>query len=178
MLRHQAHPLSYVLFSRRRSTKRYQQRGSSSDWIWVLGLGLVALLVFGGGFLLYSTVLNGGSSDSCDKALVPLETSDVSAKGFVGEDVQMGKMVDQLNAGQLDAANVTFYGPVHNFTHNADPPVRAKNEQLAKDLCHSVLTLEDDLAFNAPVLKLSGDAQKVRDLLRNGAEALGYPRPG
>jgi hypothetical protein len=58
-----------------------------------------------------------------------------------------------------------------------DPPIREKNAQVAKDLCRSVLTLEDDLAFSASVLKLSGSAQRVRDLLRDGAEALGYPRP-
>lgn len=69
-------------------------------------------------------------------------------------------------------------GGVHNFTHNVDGPVRDKDEDLAKELCEAVIELEEDFASHASSFDTSLDAQRLRDLLREAAQVLGYPPPG
>ncbi len=167
-----------VLASRRsRRPRRAAYQGARlPDWVWGLGLGVLVLLAVGGYFLV--TSVTGGGGGACDTALLPLGVSDVSAKTFIQEDADLGKVIDMLNRGDKNAAESAFYGPVHNFTHNVDPSVRQKNDQLAKDICQAVLKIEDDLAFNATTQQASASLQRVRDLLRDAAEAIGYPRPG
>jgi len=170
---------TFVLPSRRsRRSRRTAYQGTRlPDWVWGLGLGVIVLLAVGGYFLI-TNVAGGGGGSTCDKALPALGISDTSAQAFIQEDADLGKVIDMLNRGDKNAAESAFYGPVHNFTHNVDPPVRLKNEQLAKDLCQAVLKIEDDLAFNASTQQASASLQRVRDLLRDAAGALGYPRPG
>ena len=167
-----------VLASRRsrRSRRAAYQGARLPDWVWGLALGVVVLLAVGGYFVVSG--VTGGGGSTCDKALPPLGASDVSARAFIQEDADLGKVIDMLNRGDKNAAESAFYGPVHNFTHNVDPAVRQKNEQLAKDLCQAVLKIEDDLAFNATTQQASASLQRVRDLLRDAAQAAGYPRPG
>ncbi len=169
---------TFVLASRRyrRSRRAAYQGARLPDWVWGLGLGLMVLFAVGGYFLVTNVTSGGGAV--CDKALPPLGISDTSAQAFIQEDADLGKVIDMLNRGDKNAAESAFYGPVHNFTHNVDPPVRLKNEQLAKDLCQAVLKIEDDLAFNASTQQASASLQRVRGLLRDAAGALGYPRPG
>jgi len=144
--------------------------------VWGIALGVLVLAVIGG-FVLISGALGGGDGGTCDQPLKPLDTSDTSAAGFAQEDAGMGKVIDLLTKGDIKGAQDSFYGPVHNFTHNADPPVRAKNEELAKELCVSVIDIEESLSGGTSTQDLVLKAQRVRNLLRDGAVALGYPRP-
>jgi hypothetical protein len=66
---------------------------------------------------------------------------------------------------------------VHNFTHNVDPPLREADAELGKDLCHAVLDLEEALTSSISSFDLSTKVARVRELLRESAVALGYPRP-
>jgi hypothetical protein len=133
------------------------------------------------GFLLFSPV-TGTSGSTCDRPLGPLGSqSTLDGPGFASEDVSMGQVIDLLNQGNVTGASNAFYGPVHNFTHNADPTIGSKNESLAKTLCGDVIKLENDLDViqsHATAPQLSADATKVRNDLDDGAVALGYPRPG
>ena len=167
----------HLWFARRRRApaRRRARQQALPDWVWGIALGVLLLAVVGG-FVLISGAVGGGGS-TCDEPLVPLDTSDTSAAGFAQEDTGMGKFVDLLNRGDIKGAQDSFYGPVHNFTHNADPPVRAKDEELAKELCRSVIDIEESLSGGTSAPDLVVKAQRVRNLLRDGAVALGYPRP-
>ena len=172
----------FVLSSRRRrprarARRRAQQGVRLPDWAWGLLLGLLAVAAVGGVFLVVQGGLSLGGGGFCDKPLVPLETSDISANGFLQEDAGLARFIDLINRGAKADAETAFYGPVHNFTHNADPPIREKDVELAKRLCQEVLKIEDDLAFGATSLEVALDAQRIRELLREGAKALGYPPP-
>jgi hypothetical protein len=93
----------------------------------------------------------------------------------------MGHLIDFFNQGDISAANDYFYGgAVHNFMHNADPTIRAKNPGLAKNLCNAVIKLETDMDVSArqTTATMAVDATAVRKYLDDGAVALGYPRPG
>ena len=136
----------------------------------VIGGGIVVAVIFllGG---------NGGGNNACDNALPPLGRSDISQAGFQAEDAGLAKVIQAASTGDLTAVEAAFFGDVHNFTHNADPPLRAVDEQMAKDLCNAVIRIEEDL-IDPRVDVIATDAARIQQLLRDAAEALGYVRPG
>ena len=175
-------PLRNVFFSQRRRTRQRtvhqaQRGGSLPDWVWGGGLGVI-VLIFVAGFFLFSRC--SSASSGCDKALGALGQSSLDATGFASEDAGLGHVIGFLNQGDINAANTAFYGDVHNFMHNADPPIRAKNPDLAKNLCNAVIKLETDLEPSAhqTTATMAADAVLVRKYLDDGAVAIGYPRPG
>jgi len=137
----------------------------------VIGGGIVVAVIFllGG---------NGGGNNACDNALPPLGRSDISQAGFQAEDAGLAKVIQAASAGNLPAAEDAFFGDVHNFTHNVDAPLRPVDEELARDLCESVIHIEEELAIDRRVDVIASDAARIRALLRDAAEALGYARPG
>ena len=145
-----------------------------------LFLGLVA--VIGGGIVIGVVFLlggnGGGGNSACDNALPPLGESDISQAGFQAEDVGLTRVIQAATAGDLPAAEDAFYGEVHGFTHNADAPLRPVDEELARELCRAVIDIEEDLVVDRRVDVIAADAARIRDLLRDTAEALGYARPG
>jgi len=164
--------------TRARARKESSDKRSIPDWVWGAGLGAI-VLVFIAAFFAFAQ-LSSGSSDPCDKALTALGTSTVDGPAFQSEDTSLGHMVDLLNQGDLNAANTIFYGPVHNFTHNVDPPIRAKDAATAKSLCKAVTKLEVDLTVaqsHATTDQLATETADIRNRLRDGAVVLGYPRP-
>jgi hypothetical protein len=144
-----------------------------------LFLGLVTVI---GGAIIAAFILlagdGGGGGSACDDSLVPLGESDISQLGFQTEDVGLTRMIQAAKAGDLDAASAAFFGDVHNFTHNVDPPLREVDEELAKELCEAVIAIEEDLAFSPNVGSIAAQATRIRELMRDAAEALGYARPG
>jgi len=137
----------------------------------VIGGGIViAVILFLGG--------NGGGNNACNNALPPLGKSDISQAGFQAEDAGLAKVIQAATAANLPAAEDAFYGTIHSFTHNVDPSLRPLDEELAKDLCESVIHIEEELAIDRRVDVIATDAARIRALLRNAAEALGYARPG
>ena len=139
------------------------------------------MAVIGGGIVVGVILLlgnNGGGNNACDNALPPLGRSDISQAGFQAEDVGLTTVIQAATAANLSAAEDAFYGDVHNFTHNVDPPLRAVHEGMAKDLCKTVIHIEEELAIERRVEIIAADAARIRELLRDGAEALGYARQG
>ena len=165
---------SMIAPRRRRSARRRQQ--ALPDWVWGAGIAAV-VLGFAAAFLVLSGTLSG-SGGTCDSALKPLESSDISAQGFAAEDAGMGKVIEALSRGDRSGAESAFYGPVHNFTHNGEPRTREKNGEMGKQLCAAIIRMEGELTSGTDALQLSSSAQRLRELLRQSAEALGYPRPG
>lgn len=145
---------------------------SRSDWLWGLGLGVGALAVLGITFLL---PIAAGSTDPCGQPLAPLGTSEVSAEAFANEDLALEQVVQALNRGERQVAEAQFYGPIHGFTHNVDPPVRERDEPLAKRPCQAVINVEGGLANRISDIELAADILDLHDVLRETAVALGYP---
>lgn len=162
--------------ARRPARGRRQAGISLPDWAWGAVLGGLFVIALGG-FFLGRTVMSGGGGSTCDKALPPLGSSEISEQAFQEEDAALGRILDMLTRGDVQSAESAFFGPVHNFTHNIDPRVREQNEELAKQLCKAVIQLEDSLAFDRGAVKIGLDMQAVRNLLRDSAQALGYSRP-
>ena len=140
----------------------------------VIGGGVVVAVVFlfGGG---------GGGRSVCENPLPSLGESDISQLGFQTEDVGMAGVIQAGSAGDIAAANETFYAnnrEVHDFTHNIDAGLRLVDEVLAEDLCKAVIRLEEEFQLDRRPEVIVAEATLIRDLLRDAAEALGFARPG
>ncbi len=146
----------------------------------VLFLGLVT--VIGGGIIVAVVLLfggeGGGAGSPCDESLVALGESEISQMGFQAEDAGLARVAQAATAGNLEAAESAFFGDVHNFTHNVDAPLREVDEELAIELCEEITELEEELALDRRISVIAGKATRVRELIQDAAEALGYARPG
>ena len=170
-------PASNTLFSRRSARRRSAAQTRLPDWVWGAGLGLI-VIIFIGGYFLVSQVAGGGGGGGCDKPLAPLGSSSINAESFAQEDTGLARVLGLLQSGDRQGAEAAFYGPVHNFTHNVDPPLREVDEAAAKEVCKEVLIVEEALFNRAPDLELISSIEKIRELVRDAAVTLGYPRPG
>ncbi len=146
----------------------------------VLFLGLVTVV---GGGIIVAVVLffgggGGGAGSPCDESLVALGESEISQMGFQAEDAGLARVAQAATVGDLEAAEAAFFGDVHNFTHNVDPALREVDEELAKELCERVVEIEEELAFDRRISVIAGQATRLRELIQDAAEALGYARPG
>ncbi len=145
----------------------------------VLFLGLVTVV---GGGIIGAVVLffggGGGAGSPCDDTLVALGQSEISQMGFQAENAGLARVVQAATAGNLEAAESAFFGDVHNFTHNVDAPLREVDEELAKELCERITEIEEELAFGRRISVIAGQATRIRELVQDAAEALGFARPG
>ncbi len=145
-----------------------------------LFLGLVTVI---GGSVIAAVMFlwGGGGSNVCDRPLAPLGESEISQTGFQTGDAGLTGVIDAARAGNLQAVNDVFYAnnsEIHNFTYNVDQRLREEDEKLAKELCEAVIELEEELLVAQPSTDvILVDAWRVRFLLRDAAEALGYERP-
>jgi hypothetical protein len=147
------------------------------DRAWGAVIGLIFLVFIGGSFLVGQ--ISGANAGGCDKSLARAGGTTISADAFAAEDASLGRVIASFGEGDSTSADATFYGPVHSFMHNIDPPIRLVDSDLAKNLCNTVVQLETDLiaSSNATDSRLADDTTKVREALRDGAVVLGYPRP-
>ena len=146
----------------------------------VLFLGLVTVI---GGGIIVAVVLffgggGGGAGSPCDDPLVSLGQSEISQMGFQAEDAGLARVAQAATAGNLEAAESAFFGDVHNFTHNVDAPLREADKELAIELCEEITKIEEELAFGRRVSVIAGQATRIRELVQDAAEALGFARPG
>ncbi len=148
----------------------------------VLFLGLVT--VIGGGIIAAVVFLLGGGEgggSACNDPLPPLGDSDISQLGFEMEDVGLTMMAEAISVGNLESATEFWYdndSEVHDFTHDVDAPLREADEELAKELCEAVISIEEELALDRRPSVVARQATRIRDILRDVAEALGFARPG
>ena len=147
-----------------------------------LFLGLV--IVIGGGIVVAVVFALGGDGSevsdtgACDNPLAPLGESDISHTGFQVQDEGLARAAQAASVGNLEAAESAFFGDVHNFTHNIDQPLREVDQELAKELCEKTIEMEEELAIGRRVSIIAGLAARLRELMRDAAETLGYARPG
>ncbi len=157
----------------RRRRARYQS-STQRDWIWAIGLAVAAVVLFGGGFLLLRSVVGGSGGATCDKKQFALGNSDLSERGFEMENAAVTEIENLISAGQISGAESDFYQNAHVFTHDVDAMIRERDEQTARDLCNSVLTIEADFTDSQPASVLLSDSARVRASLIQGARVLGY----
>jgi hypothetical protein len=143
-----------------------------------LFLGLVALI--GGGIvaaIIFFVGDSGGGNNLCDQPLPPMGESEISQPAFQAEDAGLTTVIEAASAGDLPAAQNAFSGDVRNFTYDIDHRLREVDEELAKELCQAVNSIEEELTVDQRADRVAIQATRIRDLVRQAAEALGYGRP-
>lgn len=156
-------------------SKGSRRGGGGQEWIWGLligGAGIVALLVV-------VVFLNGGDGGGspCDQSLTPLGQSPITAAEFEAVDSALEQVVAAARLGAMGGAEDSFFGRVHNFTHNVDAPVRAVNPDLARRLCESVLVIENEFSGGGNPSTIAALAKDLRLILRDAARDLGFTSP-
>lgn len=144
-----------------------------------LFLGLVAIIcggVIATAFFLFAS--DGGGNGPCDQPLPPRGESEISQTGFQAEDAGLTSVIDAASAGDLLAAHNAFFGDVRVFTYDVDQPLRDVDEGLAKELCEAVNEVEEEITVNQRADRVAIETTRVRELIGDAAEALGYARPG
>lgn len=145
-------------------------------------VGLLALIA--GGVIVAVILLlgNGGGSSVCDRPLAPLSDSKISQLAFEAEDVGLARVIEAASAGNAAAAEQAFSyangGEIRNFTHNVDAPLREVDEELAKELCEAVIEIEEAFLSDRRPDRVAMEATRLRETMRDAAEAMGYARPG
>jgi hypothetical protein len=143
--------------------------------MWFAVFGFAILVIIGAFFFLSGTI---GRGSTCSHPLAPLgDQSPLSTQAFQKEDDALALVIQRASSGDRAGAESAFYGDVHNFTHNVDKPLREHDAELGKELCHSVLDLEEALTSEISPVNLSTHVQRVRRNLADAAIALGYDRP-
>jgi hypothetical protein len=161
--------------TRRRGPRPDQMR--LPDWVWGVGFGVIILVFIGGYFAIDRATGSSGGSNRCDEELVPLGSSQISAEAFQQEDEGLARVIEALERNDRAGADAAFYGPVHNFTHNVDPPLRAEDPDAAKALCEEVLEIEEELVVSGSNEDVLESVIAIRQILREAAVTLGYPAP-
>ncbi len=139
---------------------------------------LALLLIIGSvGFFACNDDDDSGSeptlSPACETPLAPLGQSEISSQGFEGEVAGLTRVISAASSGDLQVAEIAFFGDVHDFLHDIDGPLRSVDEKLARQLCDAGVSLERGFAFGR-VDQVASAATHVRDLVRDAGEALGF----
>lgn len=159
----------------RRQQRGWRPRIGMGDVVWGIIIGVLAIgavVAFVVGFRQGS-----GGGTSCDQQLPPLGQSPIEATEFQAADQGLTATAEAARMGNLLAAQNAFFGRVHNFTHNVDPPVRAKDHNLAKTLCEHVFNLEREFAIDQRTQQIALEADSIRQILIQAAQVLGIPPP-
>src|SRR5581483_11630744 len=139
----------------------------------VIAIGIVVMAV-----LIIRGPGNSSSANACDKPLAALGQSPITADEFQAVDKGLQDTIAAAQLGSLAGAENSFFGRVHNFTHNVDPPLRQQDPDLAKTLCRNVINLENEFSLQRRPQEIARLAQDLQTVLRQAAVELGYPRPG
>jgi hypothetical protein len=156
--------------------RRHRLRFDDLAWgilMGAIGIGIVVMAV-----LIIRGPGGGHSANACNQPLAPLGQSPITAEEFQAVDKGLQDTIAAAQLGSLAGAENSFFGRVHNFTHNVDPPLRQKDPDLARTLCRSVLNLENEFSLQRQPQEIARLAQDLQGILRDAAVELGYPRPG
>jgi hypothetical protein len=85
----------------------------------------------------------------------------------------MNEVRRAADSGDAAAARAAFAGDTHDVTHDIDEPLRAADPLLARNLCQSVLTMEEQLARTPDLQAVAAEAGVAAELLRESGRVLG-----
>lgn len=88
----------------------------------------------------------------------------------------MGEIADAAEAEKTGYAQTLFFTlDAHNLTHDIDRPLRAVDTGLARDICLSVVVLENQMAGTLDPEVMAREAASLAALLHQAQEVLSLP---
>lgn len=139
-------------------------------WIKASAPRIVIAGVFCAGLFTASALSGGNSSASdpsiCNAGIPALTTQPVTLERIDAGVQGLRDLADAARDGDLDRARVLIYSDAHNITHDVDPRLRPINETLARDLCLSIVALENQIVESNPDLDaIAAEAGRAAGLL-------------
>jgi hypothetical protein len=130
--------------------------------------------------LFIASALSGSSGDAldpslCDQSLPALTAEPVTPERLTSGILGLRRLADAARDGDVERARVIVYSDAHDITHDVDPEIRPVDPGLARDLCISILALEDEMKESDPDLgTIISEAERSAGLLMDASEALGF----
>lgn len=142
----------------------------------MVAAGAFCALLFAGSALSgNSGGANGSAAATCDEQVAPLTGNAPTEARVIMAIDGMERMAEAAASNDADGARTIFFvEDAHNLTHDIDAVLRAQDQELAKQLCLSVIVLENQMAAAsmdtevvareaAQVAAILGDARTVID---------------
>jgi len=161
------------------------QKRFSREWAAAWFKTSLPRMLVAGGFavaLFVASSLSGDNNNSdsaqagsaaCMREIPPLSDNPVTDARIGAAAANLRLVADAAERGDLAMAQTLFFGKTHNLTHDIDPPLRTADEQLATDLCDSILTLETQLPSGTNLGLIQTSAEDGADQLDQAQGVLG-----
>ena len=108
----------------------------------------------------------------CAAPIPAITSARVTMARLEGAVMKMNEVQLAADSGDLVAARAAFAGDTHNVTHDIDQPLRAANPELARDLCESILSLEQQFAGSPDLQAVPAESGIAANLLQESGGAL------
>jgi hypothetical protein len=105
---------------------------------------------FCAGLFVASSLSSGSNAtpgtEVCDTGLPPLTAQPLTDQRIISSVEGLGLMQSAARDGDLDQVRVLIFSDTHSVSHDVDAPLRSLNQDLAIELCRSIVALEFEIA--------------------------------
>ena len=109
----------------------------------------------------------------CAGSIPPLTTGPVNKERLRAAVQKMGEVQRAAEAGDRATASAAFAGDTHAVTHDIDQPLRAADPLLARDLCESIVIIEQEFNGANDLGAIAAAAAISAQLLADSGRAMG-----
>jgi hypothetical protein len=133
------------------------------------------------GLLLAGALLSGDngssatSTSTCDTGVPPLTGQAATDERLLFAIDGTEKIADAARRGDLIQVQALFAGETHNVMHDIDAPLRAADPSLAKDLCLSVVVVENQMVNELDAEVIARESDQIATYLRAARDLLDLP---
>jgi hypothetical protein len=120
-----------------------------------------------------STSGPASAGDACSQPVAPLTRQPLTDQRLAGAIAGMGQIAAAAAAGETARAQALFFtGDTHNVTHDIDSYLRDADSGLARDLCLSVVVLENQMAGTLDANVIEREAVAVSAALTRAGDVV------
>jgi hypothetical protein len=111
--------------------------------------------------------------DPCAQPLPAITTDQLSPQRLQSAIDDLRKAATFAQSGDQNSAQAAFVGDPHNLSHDIDAPLRTADNDLAVQLCQSIVAIELHLGDKYDPHIMQGESNTAADLLQQAGETLG-----
>jgi len=120
-----------------------------------------------------STPVVTAGFDPCAQPLTAITTDQLNKSRLTSAIEDLRKAAIFAQNGDQNSAQAAFIGDPHNLSHDIDGPLRAANNDLAVQLCQSIVAIELHLGDKYDAQIMQTQTTKAADLIQQAGVALG-----
>jgi hypothetical protein len=142
------------------------------SWLAASAPRLAVAAVFSASVFFASAQFGGSEADNlCRRPVPPLSQNAVTAESLA-QAISGLRELSTVRGGDTFIAESLFLGDTHNLTHDIDAVLRPVDPDLARDLCRSVVIVENEFAGQRRLGIIADEATTIADLLSEAADEL------